>query len=126
MPLGLDPLTRREWRRLAPVFVGFGILTPGDGMAFESLCTAYATFRRINQALKKCKYQMLAEKHTIDGAGNEHIEVKANPLVVQQRLAMQTLRFMCQEFGATPSSRGKIQVVGERPVDPEEDFLNGR
>jgi P27 family predicted phage terminase small subunit len=134
MPTGLDPLARREWRRLAPAFVKLGILTESDGMAFASLCTAYATFVRINRAWRECGYSVLAIKHSFlekksdEGRADEvmAVEAKANPLVAQQRLAMQTLRFWCQEFGTTPSSRGRIFVPGADDTDPQEDFLNGR
>jgi len=133
IPSGLDPLARREWRRLAPAFVKRGILTEDDGMAFAALCTAYATLVRINRAFKECGYKVLAEKHSFleqkskDGRVNEvmAVEIKANPLIAQQRLALQTLRFWCQEFGTTPSARGKVQVPGGGEVDPQEDFLNG-
>ncbi len=134
IPSGLDPLARREWKRLAPTFVRLGVLTEADGMAFASLCTASAAVSRINAALRKCKYAVLTEKVSFleqkseEGRSNEVMatELKINPLYAQQRLALQTLRFWCQEFGTTPSSRGKIQVPGGGGVDPQEDYLNGR
>jgi len=133
MPSNLDPIARREWKRLAPVFVRLGTLTEADGMAFAELCTSYATSVRIRMALRECGYKLLAEKHSFlesegkDGRSDEvmAVEVKINPLFAQQRLASQTLRFWCQEFGTTPSSRGKIQVPGGVDADPREDFLNG-
>ncbi len=134
MPSDLDPIARREWRRLAPTFVRLGILTAVDGMAFAELCTSYAAATRIRMALKKCGYKLLAEKtsflekETKDGRSDEvmAVELKINPLFAQQRLASLALRFWCQEFGTTPSARGKIQVPGGGEVDPQEDFLNGR
>lgn len=103
-------------------------------MAFASLCTASAAVSRINKALKECKYAVLTEKvsfleqKSTEGRSNEVMatEMKINPLFAQQRLALQTLRYWCQEFGTTPSSRGKISVPGAGDVDPQEDFLNGR
>lgn len=134
MPSNLDPIARREWKRLAAPFVTLGILTAADGMAFAELCTSYATSVRIRMALKECGYKLLTEKHSFlesegkDGRSDEvmTVEVKINPLFAQQRLASQTLRFWCQEFGTTPSSRGKIRVPGGGEADPQEDFLNGR
>lgn len=134
MPPGLDPLARRAWKALAPAFVERGILTEDDGMAFAALCTAHATLIRINRAFRECGYKVLAERTSFlerdgkDGRTDEvmAVELKANPLIAQQRLALQTLRFWCQEFGTTPSSRGKIQVPGGGDADPREDYLNGR
>ena len=133
MPPDLDPIARREWKRLAPTFVRVGVLSAGDGMAFAELCTAAAVCARFRKALRSCKYAMLTEKTSFleskgeDGRSDEVMatEVKINPLFAQQRLASQTLRFWCQEFGTTPSSRGKINVPGTGgSVDPQEDFLN--
>ncbi len=134
MPSDLDPLAKKAWKELAPKFVELGILTEVDGMAFAELCTADATCRRIRMALKKCKYSALAEKVMFldqraknGDTSNEvmAVEAKANPLYAQLRLASQTLRFWCNEFGTTPSSRGRVKAPGVKESDPQEDFLNG-
>lgn len=133
MPPDLDPLARRTWKDLAPTFVTLGILTEVDGMAFAELCTADATCRRIRMALKRCKYAVLTEKTSFleqrskDGESSNEVmavEVKVNPLYAQLRLASQTLRFWCSEFGTTPSTRGRVKVPGIKESDPQEDFLN--
>jgi P27 family predicted phage terminase small subunit len=134
MPTDLDPIAKKEWKRLAPIFYRLGILTEVDGMAFAALCTSTAAVIRINQALAECGYKVLAEKTSFlekkgdAGRSDEvmSVEVKINPLYAQQRLALQTQRFWCQEFGVTPSSRGKINVPDGGDADPQEDFLNGR
>jgi len=133
MPTDLDPIAKKEWRRLAPVFVRLGTLTETDGMAFAELCTAYATSVRIRKAIKACGYKLLTEKTSFleserkDGRSDEvmAVEVKINPLFAQQRLAGRNLRYWCNEFGTTPSSRGKINVPYSEGADPQETFLNG-
>jgi P27 family predicted phage terminase small subunit len=124
VPSHLDPVARREWKRLAPMFGRLGILTEIDGASFAGYCIAHSTLVRINRALKDCGYKMLAEKHTVDGAGNEHLEVKANPLIVQQRLALMAIRGFCTEFGMSPSSRGKISVPGAGEDGAFENLLD--
>lgn len=125
MPGYLDPIARREWKRTAPRLVRLGLLTEADGELFGGYCQTVSDLARINKAMRACGYKMLAEKHTVDGAGNEHLEVKTNPLVIQRRNALAQLRYFCQEFGLTPSSRAKIQVPARGESDPQEDFLNG-
>ena len=124
VPSHLDPIARREWKRLAVVFGRLGLLTEIDGASFAGYCIAHSTLVRINRALKDCGYKMLAEKHTVDGAGNEHLEVKANPLIVQQRLALMAIRSFCTEFGMSPSSRGKISVPGAGEDGSYENLLD--
>jgi len=134
MPKDLDPLAKKEWKYLAPIFLRLGILTEVDGTAFAALCSASAAVQRINKALKDCQYRVLAEKTSFleksdkEGRSNEvmSVEVKINPLYAQQRLALLTLRYWCGEFGTSPSSRGKINVPTVKGVDPQEEFLNGR
>jgi len=134
MPRDLDPIAKKEWSKLAPGFVKRGILTEDDGMAFSSLCTAYAACVRIRMALQECDFKMLTEKHSFleqkseEGRSNEvmAVELKINPLYAQQRLSLDSLRFWCSEFGTTPSSRGKINVPMGTESDPGEDYLSGR
>ena len=132
MPADLDPIAKKEWKRLAPMFVRLGTLTETDGMAFAELCTAYAASVRIRKAIKACGYKLLTVKHsflekeTKDGRSDEvmAVEPKINPLYAQQRLAGQNLRYWCNEFGTTASSRGKINVPYSEGADPQETFLN--
>jgi len=134
MPDHLDPLAQEEWKRLEPLFLEMGILTEVDGFAFSSLVSAYAEVARYDMALRECGYAVMSLKHSFmekegrDGRSDEvmAVEPKANPLYSQRRLAMTCLRFWCNEFGVTPSSRGKIAVPKGKKVDPGEDFLNGR
>jgi P27 family predicted phage terminase small subunit len=134
MPSDLDPLAKKEWKRLAPIFLRLGTLTEVDGIAFAALCSASAALQRINKALKACQYRVLAEKTSFleksDGKGRSDevmsVEVKINPLYAQQRLALLALRYWCGEFGTSPSSRGRINVPSVKNVDPQEEFLNGR
>jgi len=123
-PAYLDSIARAEWKCLSAIFERLGLLTEIDGAAFAGYCVAHSTLVRINRAFKECGYKVLAEKHTVDGAGNEHLEVKANPLIVQQRLALMAIRSFCTEFGMSPSSRGKISVPGAGENGAFEDLLD--
>jgi P27 family predicted phage terminase small subunit len=105
---------------------GLGLLTEADGAAFAGYCVAHSELVRLNKAFKDCGYQVIAEKHTVDGAGNEHIEIKNSPILVQRTKTLQVIRMYCQEFGMTPSARGKMSVPGAEGSDPQEDFLNDR
>jgi len=130
MPPGLDPLAQQVWRRLAPIYTRLGLLTEADGETFTALCVASATLTRINREFRRGGYKVLQERRTLvlgkeEGEADvEVITTKANPLLNQQRAALQAVRFLCNEFGATPSSRGRINVPGGiLKTNPEEDFL---
>jgi P27 family predicted phage terminase small subunit len=133
MPTDLDPIAKKEWKRASPALLKLGLLTEVDGVAFAAYCMAYAAVIRINKAMRACGYKVLAEKHSFlekkssEGRSDEMmaVEVKANPLIVQQRHALQTLRFWSLEFGLTPSSRGRMNIPGLKEDDPQESFLDG-
>lgn len=134
MPQDLDPIAKKTWKRLAPTFVRLGILTEIDGLSFAELCMAEAHCIRIRKALKACSYRTLGIRHSFleqeskDGSRTNEVmavEAKINPLMRQYRSASDALRFWCQEFGATPSSRGRVKVQGIKEPDPQEAFLDG-
>lgn len=133
MPTFLDPIGRREWRRVAPMLLRTGLLTEVDGAALAGYCDCYSTITRLNKALRRAKYRMLADKTSFleqkdkdNGRANElmTVEAKINPLLIAKRNTWQVLRFFCQEFGMTPSSRGRMSVQGGEE-DEMEKFLRG-
>lgn len=111
-PATLDKYGRAEWKRMASIYERLGLLTEIDGAAFAAYCALYSQSVHISKALKACKYKVLAEKHTVDGAGNEHLEVKINPLITAQRQVLAQMLPYIREFGGSPSSRGRISVPG--------------
>jgi P27 family predicted phage terminase small subunit len=132
MPPGLDPVAKEVWNRLAPIYVRLGMLTEIDGEAFTALCEASAALTRIRRAFRKGGYKVLLEQRVLQTGKDETeaaVEVithKVNPLLARQGEASRNLRFWCNEFGATPSSRGKINVpTGISKGNKEEDFLDG-
>ena len=120
-PKHLDKVARAEWNRMAPLLEKLGILTEIDGTAFAAYCQLYSRWIAIEKELRNSKLLML--KHTIDGAGNEHIEAKANPLEVMARQTLQQIRSYCMEFGMTPSSRSRMTIVGKEEDDEFEGLL---
>lgn len=123
-PAHLDGIARREWRRFAPVLERLGLLTEVDGESFGAYCQLHSLNVHVSRALKKCKYKMLTEKTTVDMDGGTNIEVKQNPLVVQQRQILAQMRGYIAEFGLSPSSRGKISVPGAGEDGAFENLLD--
>ena len=116
-PKYLDKYAREEWKRIAGKYERLGLLTEIDGTALANYCDLYSQNVHISKALKACKNKVLAEKHTVDGAGNEHLEVKINPLVNAKRQTIIAMLPYIREFGASPSSRSKISVAGKEVAD---------
>ena len=124
-PKGLDANAKKVWKRLSPILCRLGLLTEADSDNFASLCQNISRLEMIREMINKMNGKILMIKHTVDGAGNEHIEAKTNPLMVEERMRMEILRSQAQEFGLTPRGRMGL-VVGSGKVNPDgmEDLLD--
>ena len=124
-PSYLDPIAVGEWEHTGPMLARMGLLTEADETLFAGYCMVVSDLVRINDAMAACGHAMVAIKTNVDGTGHESVEAKTNPLIVQRRQALTQLRFYCQEFGMTPSARGKMSIPDSGKVDPRTKYLNG-
>ena len=109
----LDSYAKRTWRRLAPELHSIGLLTEADRESFGCYCVAWSQLRAARKAIDTHGLTVPTEK------GN----VIQNPAVGTANRSMDILRAFANEFGCTPSSRGRMDV-GERPkANPLEELL---
>jgi P27 family predicted phage terminase small subunit len=111
-PSWLDPEAKREWSRVVPVLERLGLLAEIDRVGLAVYCQAWA--RRV-----QCE-KVLAERGTT--YTNDKGEQKSRP---ELRIAdgyTQELRRFAQQYGLTPSSRGRIQLPeGESEANDDLD-----
>lgn len=115
-PSWLNPTARAEWKRVAPELEKLGLLTRIDMAALASYCVAYS--------------DLVAARREIDGHGfSMEIVTEKGGLYYQQRpevsianKAMALIKGFCQEFGLTPSARGRMSVP-QRP-EGDDDLLD--
>jgi len=122
MPEHLDEEAQGEWERVTPILDKIGVLTEIDGTMLAGYCQLYSNWCAIQAEKKAPEFRLLMLKHTVDGAGNEHVEAKQNPLLVMERLTLAMIRAFCAEFGMTPSSRARLQVPGKEEASPWEEL----
>lgn len=118
-PTWLDKEAKKEWKRLAPMIERLGLLTEADQIAFANLCQEYSNSIKWQNVIKE------------QGATYEHTNVKGEknittrPEAILLHKSRQLIKAYCAEFGLTPSSRGKIQVLGQKDeADEMESLLN--
>lgn len=110
-PSWLEDEAKREWKRMAKQMEQLGILTEIDMAAFAGYCQAYARWKEAEEYL------------------SEHGQVVKTPSgycqqVPQVSIAQTYLKIMnrfCEQFGLTPSSRGRIAVSDS--ADKESDAM---
>ena len=118
MPAHLGALERREWRRLTPILLDLGVLAESDGTALANLCSCSATIIRAQKEMEKCPSLLL--KTGPNGYQQQH------PLLGVIHSERRALIILMREFGLTPSSRSRVQTVGEAGgIDRLEALLCG-
>ena len=107
VPPGLDTYGRQAWKRWAPLLQGLGILTEVDVDVLALLCDAYSQWRRASRAVRR-----------IDPTSEAYRKV-----AVSVEKARDQMRMFATEFGMTPASRSRLQVVAPEAVDEFEEMF---
>lgn len=105
-PEWLDKEARSEWRRVVPLLDNLGLLTKADRAALAIYCDQWSTY--------------VAARANVEKFGAV-VEARESPYLRIADRAAQRIRQYCQEFGLTPSARGRMQVPGESMAG-EDDF----
>lgn len=100
-PKHLDAEAKVEWKRLCKLLLKIGVLTEADGMALANLCQAWSTL--VKAQLKLNETGMLFK--TPSGY------VQQSPLIGIVNNSTDTVLKLSREFGLTPSSRGRLEVL---------------
>ncbi len=98
---------KRFWAKYAPVLSNLGVLTEADLPAFRVLSELWSRWLKTQKLMK--------------GEIEDYKELLSY-MRMGDKVETQMLRYL-QEFGMTPSGRGKIVVVGQSD-DEDEGFLD--
>jgi P27 family predicted phage terminase small subunit len=103
MPEGISEIAQNEWNRITPELERLGLLGRIDRLALAMYCEAYATSVYARQ---------MVSLPTSEGGGMV-IDGRSSPwLKIWERASAMVLRFAV-EFGMTPASRSRINVLTE-------------
>ena len=102
-----DRRAKAEWRRLAPMLRGCGLITEAERGALISLCLEWSTYLAARWQLHRHGITI-----TVDGATRKspYLAIASDALVHCQR--------MWTELGLTPSGRAKVARVPSARVEP--------
>ncbi len=98
---------KRFWKKYAPVLSNLGVLTEADLPAFRVLAEQWSRW---------------VSSHTLMKRSDSDPKLQLAYMRMADKIETQMLRYL-QEFGMTPSGRGKIVVVGQSD-DEDEGFLD--
>jgi len=120
----VDDDARQIAEELSQKLNRLNLLTEVDGDTFIAMCQTISRLRQIWQELNSKNQSLIMLKHTVDGAGNEHVEAKANPLTVMERQYMQLLRIQAADFGLSPRGRAGLVVGKDDGQDPMQSLID--
>ena len=117
-PSWLPKFAAAFWRKYAPPMEQAGLLTEVDQPQFEMLCLLYDRIVRAEEIL-------LREGLLVDSAREDGAKIK-NPVHTILAASHNQFRLLCQEFGLSPASRARLDLVqGELFEDPMEKLYEG-
>ena len=108
------------WRKLAPHALEAQTLTPRTAEAFALLCESSVSLRTILAEIREQGWTYL--DLVIDGAGQEHRQLKANPLVSKYSVMLQRVEAQMKNFAIAPFGKPVMMPVviiasSTRPLD---------
>lgn len=109
-PKHLDPIARREWRRIARELAIVGLISNLDRSALAAYCDAFSRWVRASEQIRE--YGMVLR------SPNGYPIV--SPYVSVLNKSLEQMRVFLTEFGMTPASRTRLEVQLE-DFDDEED-----
>lgn len=119
-PDDLPANQRVFWQENAPKAIAQGTLTWRTVSGFRLLCEQDADRLKIKKTVDKDGWTFI--KVTVDGAGQEHQELKAHPLIRDYRALCKSVETLMARFKLAPFGKAEIQVKPKRDVNPWGSF----
>lgn len=113
-PAYLDEDAKAEWRRLVPVLRRMKVLTEADYMALGSLCQAYSTMVKAQSKLTESGLLFKTQSGY----------VQQSPLLSIVSSCVETITRLAREFGLTPASRSRLQMLTGASEDQPDGILD--
>lgn len=100
-PRHLDPVARKEWRRVARTLVDLGILTPIDRAVLVAYCRAWSLYVEADRKVQEQGSMLTSTKTGLP---------YQNPYLNQLTAASKDMVRYATELGMTPASRSRIDA----------------
>ena len=117
-PAYLDPVARKEWKRVAPELEAQGVLTEASAQILASYCSSFAHFKASEEAIQR-------DGLVIDITSSTRTGMTVKPIPHPAVRNYQTFKRMMLEsarlFGIDPLNAGKIEPQSQPPPAPVDD-----
>ena len=114
-PEWLSPMAVEFWGEMSPRLIAAKVLTAGDVPAFAALCESWATWRQMNEAIKKA-----GPVHLEKDDEGRLVGSTVSALFKVRSKAWEELNKGLSQFGLTPADRSRVvgTIDGDKPANP--------
>ncbi len=117
-PEFLNEYAVKMWQRLFPILKNINLITEADLESFTMLCQSYGIWVDCEIELNNIRIT----EYTNKGGNTNDVEHELSKI---GRQAFMQYKSLCTEFGLTPASRSRIQIMGaDDEIDPMEQLLS--
>lgn len=114
MPKHLTAEARKEWKRLLPLLLERGSLTPGDSAALALYAETFSRWLLAKRDVEE--HGLTVSTVVLDSSGQQVTNRKINPALRIVENCERSLRNFLREFGLTPATRERV-VPARKPKD---------
>lgn len=109
-PLDLSKEEKKHFRKIAKQLAELKVMTALDADALSMYCVAHARWKRAND-------ELLLDGYVVTNSMGQDTR---SPWIIISEKAFDQMKGILTEFGMTPSSRSKVQVIGgqDKEADP--------
>jgi phage terminase small subunit len=122
-PEGMSAAALEYWHYFAPLQVKRGLLTESSRLVLRNYCQLLVECDRVQAELAESKPLIFST--TVDGAGNEHPKVQANPLIGLRLRLQAQLHTLENDLCLNPATALRLPAVAEPEVDPLDEWATG-
>ncbi|GAH65364.1 unnamed protein product, partial [marine sediment metagenome] len=106
-PSWLEPLAKKQWRKIAKELFNLGLLTNIDLSTLEAYCQCYARWRNAEEKSKVTVFK-------------ENEKVIQNPYISIALRYLKEMRHFITEFGMSPAARTRVEISNNESGEGED------
>lgn len=121
-PSWLDPIAKKEFKRIAKELAELDLITNVDVNALAAYCDAYSEYIRCTEIIRE---EGLMVEYTNKAAETNKVP---HPLLTKKKQLHEQMRSIAIEFGLTPSARARLAMPKkeEKPKSEAELLFGDR
>ncbi|AEH46782.1 phage terminase small subunit P27 family [Parageobacillus thermoglucosidasius] len=111
-PSWLDPLAKKEFKRIVSELSELGLITNVDIVALATYCDAYSDYVKCTKLIQE---EGMMVEYTNKAAETNKVP---HPLLTKKKQLFEQMKAVASEFGLSPSARAKLAMPKKEEKEP--------